>query len=298
MYGLGASDDKSGVAVLMLLAKYLEATKSLQCDVWLTFVVKEELDGSGTKSFLNWFEEKGYKRKYKNLSAILLEPTDFCTLELGHRGNVFVSLTTRGNSGHGSQPKSIKIHSVLAMMNILQEIQKIEKKWIADYSHSLLGSPSVGITSIHAGDIHVPNKFPETCVLTLDIRTTPTLHAIVLKELKKSLKEYPVDIEFLYEPAPFGLTSKESPIVSAIRTILDDRVKLSISKGSTDQCFFTKRDISAVVFGPGERKTIHQPNEYCHLDNITKSLDMFMSLIDIWPNIKAQNEIASRRHRR
>ena len=54
IFGLGASDEKAGVAALMLLGKQLLKEKPA-CDVWLVFVVKEEVDGSGTRDFLKWF---------------------------------------------------------------------------------------------------------------------------------------------------------------------------------------------------------------------------------------------------
>src|SRR3989338_2018420 len=48
IYGLGASDEKAGVAALLLLAGKLVKNQPI-VDVWLMFVVNEEVDGSGTK---------------------------------------------------------------------------------------------------------------------------------------------------------------------------------------------------------------------------------------------------------
>jgi acetylornithine deacetylase/succinyl-diaminopimelate desuccinylase-like protein len=286
MYGLGASDEKAAVASLMMLAKKI-SKKDLETDVWLTFVNKEESDGSGTKSFIDWFEKEGHLAKYNNLAAVLLEPTGLATLELGHRGNIFVKLTTNGDSGNGSKPKEIKTHSVLEMMKVLNVVEGLDDEWSKSYTHQILGAPSIGVaTSIQAGNMETPNKFPSTCVATLDIRTTPELHGVVLEKLKDQLKGFPVQVDYLYDPAPFGLTEGDSLIVTTMQEILPYKVKLSISWGSTDQCFFTAKNIPAVVFGPGEKRTMHKPNEFCYINKIDKGVDIFQTLINMWSKQK------------
>ncbi len=171
----------------MFLAKKLKDNKP-KCDVWLTFVVSEETSGSGTKNFLTWFK-KNYIKQYKDIAGVLLEPTGLESIEVGHRGNIFIKLKTLGDSGHGSQPQKIQNHAVFIMIKVLEKIQKLEKSWKKKYKHEFLGEPSIGIaTSIQAGSVESPNKFPDSCVTTLDIRTTPKLNSVVLQELKESLK--------------------------------------------------------------------------------------------------------------
>ena len=69
IYGLGASDEKAGVAALLMLAEKLVKNQP-EVDIWLMFVVSEEVDGSGTKIALKSLPYKSYHK----LAAVLVEP--------------------------------------------------------------------------------------------------------------------------------------------------------------------------------------------------------------------------------
>lgn len=281
IYGLGASDEKAGVAGLLLLAKLLK-NKQLSPDIWLTFVTDEETTGEGTKSFFDWLEKNQYLKKYSKIFGILTEPTNLTSFEFGHRGNIFVKLTTLGNSGHGSKPEKIKKHAVLQMLHAINKIQDLEKIWKEKYSHPSLGAPSIGIgTSIQGGDINSPNKFPDKCIATLDIRTTPSLHSKCLKELKNFLRGDQIKVEYLYNPLSFGFTREDSQIIKKFKTAFP-KLKLERSPGATDQCFFTEKEIDAIVFGPGERDIMHQPNEYCYPEKIEQWVEMIEKILEAW----------------
>ena len=85
LVGLGASDMKAGLAASLTLAeRFLESKPPV--DMWFTYVVNEEVDGSGTADFAKWFDGSGGIGKYKDMAAIFTEPTDLTELEHGHRG--------------------------------------------------------------------------------------------------------------------------------------------------------------------------------------------------------------------
>ncbi len=283
IYGLGASDEKCAVVVLIELAKTFQSKKP-DCDIWLTFVISEETTGLGSKSLLRWFAAN-HLHRYKKVAGVLLEPTGLEHFEIGHRGNVFIKLTTKGDGGHGSKPDLVKTHAVFAMFDVLNQMKKIEKKWQQKYKDELLGVPTIAIaTSIRAGDSTSPNKIGDVCTATMDIRTTPKLHPIVLAELKKELIKHTAEIEYLYQPAPLGLTDKSDDIVQAIKNVIPV-ADMKISQGATDQCFFTETGIPAIVFGPGEKKIMHRPNEYCELKKVTKCISLVQKLITEWNKI-------------
>ncbi|MCL5091107.1 MAG: M20/M25/M40 family metallo-hydrolase, partial [Patescibacteria group bacterium] len=76
LYGRGAADMKAGVAASATVAKELLKQKDdLPTDVWFVFVTKEETDGSGTKSFTEWFKSQGYWDQYQQIGAVFTEPT-------------------------------------------------------------------------------------------------------------------------------------------------------------------------------------------------------------------------------
>jgi acetylornithine deacetylase/succinyl-diaminopimelate desuccinylase-like protein len=277
MYGLGASDEKAGVVSLLLLASQLQKQKPA-CDIWLAFVVKEEVDGSGSREFVDWFTQNQIQL-YQSVAAILLEPTGLTVVEIGHRGNVFIKLITKGDGGHASQPHKIKNNAVLMMLEVLKKLEKL--KW-DNFEDKILGKPSIGLgTSISAGNIDTPNKFADQCVATLDIRTTPKLHHQVLKILQGYLTEGRVICEYLYPPVGFGLTNRNDPIVHSIK-LVKPKIKIDYSQSSNDMCFFTQHHIPAIVFGPGESKCMHQPNEYCKIEKVDQAVALFVKLLERW----------------
>ncbi len=277
IFGLGASDEKAAVATLLLLAqKYM--THKPACDVWFTFVVNEEVDGSGTAHVVDWFM-KHHQRRYVHVAAILGEPTNLAKIEIAHKGNVFVKVIVRGDSGHGSRPEAIKTHAIETMYGVEKKLKALVKKWKKHYADPVLGVSTIGFTSISAGSAASPNKFPDTCIATFDVRTTPLLHANVLSlikhELGKDISVFPI-----YPPVPCGYTDPGDTLVQAFQKVTGKPI--GISDGSNDLCFFSAVKIPGVVFGPGDPSCIHQANEYCKIKNIEICAKMYMDVIDIW----------------
>ena len=277
MYGLGASDEKVGVASLLRLAKRL-IDDPPEVDVWLMFVVREELDGAGTKECVEWWQSRGVGEGYEQVAAVLVEPTGLEAVEIGHRGNVFVELAVEGSGGHGSRPDKVAVNPVV-VGQVLQRVSQLHTKWQVEYRDKWLGRPSIGVgIAIKGGDLAVPNKFADRCRASLDVRTIPVMHETALAELKRWLADYPVTVTVLGLPAPAGLVAEDAVIVRVVRQVVSE-VKVTVSAGSTDQCFFTAAGIPAVIFGPGEKSVIHQPNEYCYLDKLIQSGEIYWQII-------------------
>ena len=275
MYGLGASDEKATIATLLYLARALSIRKPA-CDVYLTFVAREEIDGSGTKEVLEWFE-KHERKKYKAVAGILGEPTGLSEIEIAHKGNIFLTITTKGQSGHGSAPSKIKTHAVLEMIEIVHKLKRLETTWKEKYSDPILGSPTIGLlTSISAGDSTSPNKFPDTCKATFDVRTTPPLHNQAKKEIQTIIT--PATVEYTYTPVSYGYTEGKEKIVEITKQVTN--ATIVASSWSNDMCFFTEKNIPAVVLGPGERETIHKANEYCFVEKIDTCVQYYHQMIE------------------
>jgi acetylornithine deacetylase len=283
IYGLGASDEKAGVAALLLLAKKLITEKPL-IDVWFTFVTNEEIDGNGTKEVMKYFDKQGIFKQYQSIAGVICEPTGLSEIQIAHKGNVFLQLSARGDAGHGSEPEKIKINAIDELNKIIQKIIKLGKKWQNEYSDGILGTPTVSLTGFQAGDINVPNSFPSKAVAIFDIRTIPEMHSKVVPEIKRLLKTENVVVSTIGDPAPPGLTHKNNLIVSTLKKVWP-KAKIASTAGSTDMCFFSERGISAVIFGPGEIDVVHKPNEFCYLRKIGDCVEIYNQLIMEWAKL-------------
>lgn len=280
IYGLGSSDEKAGVAALMLLAKKL-IKKKPSVDVWLTFVVSEEIDGAGTKEVMIYFDKQGIFKQYKSIAGVICEPTGLSEIQIAHKGNVFLQLTVKGDSGHGSEPEKIRVNAINELNKLIQKVIKIGGKWQSVYSDDILGTPTVSLTAFQAGDVKVPNSFPSQAMMSFDIRTIPNMHDLVVPTINKLLKNVNAKVTTLGEPAPPGFTDKNNPIVLALKNVCP-KAKITSTNGSTDMCFFSERGIPAVIFGPGEIDVVHKPDEYCYLEKIDESVVLYKKLISGW----------------
>lgn len=277
IYGLGASDEKASIASLVLLAKELKG-RSLANDVWLTFVVREETDGSGTQSFLRLLAKE--INKYREVAVVVCEPTGLKEIQIGHKGNVFLKVIAFGDSGHGSEPEAVERRAISEMFEVGQKMEDVSREWQKLYDHKILGKPTIGFTSIFAGDSKTPNKFPDSCLATFDIRTTPQIHDKALSLVKKQLGQK-IEVDYLYQPCPFGLTLKGERIVKVAKMVLPE-AKIAVSNSACDLCFFSQVGVPGIVLGPGEKKTVHKPNEFCWLFKIGKAVKVYRKIIDLW----------------
>lgn len=280
LFGLGTSDTKGGVASTMMLSTQL-IKEMPSCDVYFSFVVREELDGLGTKQFVNWFTGNKNYKKYKDVSAIVCEPTSLKSMEISHKGNAFIKVFVKGQTGHGSRPWLIKKHAIWEAWKIIESIEAQIKKWQGKYSDSMIGSPSIGLTGINSGSTNSPNKFPGTCTLQLDIRTTPKFHPKLDLEIKEWLSKFNVDYKYMVKPAPFGWCSKDEKIVKVIKDVIPN-IEIFSSDGATDQCFFSQKGIPTVIFGPGEKEQSHKLNEYCYPQQIFQAVEIYKKIIKKW----------------
>ena len=298
LIGLGTSDMKSGLAASMLVAEGFSSTRRSPIDLWFTYVTNEEVDGSGTKSFAEWFARKGYHRKYKSIAAIFTEPTGLVEIEHGHRGNYFIEVKTTGLAGHASRPDKIRgITAVRKMINFADALQNEVGVWRREFPDKYF-SPSVTVgemTSIRAnvkattknGDPEVladsPNKFASSCVATFDLRTTPYSHNIIYKKFKALAKKMGAKASLLYDPGPSGFTDPKREIIKVLKSFVK-KTKLTVSQGSADLGFLTARGIKAVIFGPGEKEQSHKINEFCYPSQISDAVRIYRAVVEKWAN--------------
>ncbi|MBI2326080.1 M20/M25/M40 family metallo-hydrolase [Candidatus Collierbacteria bacterium] len=289
MIGLGASDMKAGLAASLLTC--VAFSKNVPpVDLWFTFVVREEQDGSGSLDFAKWFKNEGHVKKYRRIGGIFTEPTGLSEIEHGHRGNIFLWARTQGDSGHASRPKDIAVHSVKKMVEFADILEKEVDKWSRKYRNKIFNPPSVGIfTSINAGviaekgqvEVESPNKFPASCSASFDIRTVPGFHEISLSKIKALAKKMGVEVGLLFPIAPCGYTDPQDKLVQVVKK-LAKKVKLSVSQGSADMGFLSEVGVKTIIFGPGEKRQSHMVNEYCYPDQVEKAVVLYKQIVENW----------------
>lgn len=274
LYGLGASDDKASIVSLLGLALELFDRKP-PIDVFIVFVTNEEINGEGSKTFMQYFKVN-YKDTYKEIAAIVAEPTDLNYIELGYRSTGIVRITTSGDSGHGARPEEIKRHSIYEMFEVIKKINVLEKKLKITAYDSLLGFPTITLTNIQSVDT-ARNQIPSTCRSIWDVRVTPKIEKNLLPILKKTLGRE-AEIELIKSPKGCIKVNPNERIIKIFKKIMPN-LKTQYAKGANDSGYFVREAIPAVTFGPGLKSTIHKENEYVDINNIYKAKDIYLKLI-------------------
>jgi succinyl-diaminopimelate desuccinylase len=278
LYGRGAVDMKSGLAGSMEAAIILSKRESLPTDIWFTYVVNEEVDGSGTHAFAEWFKGS-YASKYNSLAAIFTEPTDLATIEHGHKGNFFIDATIVGDTGHSSRPGLLKTMAPLQMAQFISGLPKLNTEW-AKQDTKEFTPPTVAITSIQA-ESKSYNKIAEKAVAHLDLRTIPGFHTGAYNQLQELASLHGITLSFAYDPAPTGYTKKDAPIIRAMQSLIPG-LNMEVSEASADLGFVTDIGVEGVIFGPGDKNLSHTTDESIPVGEIQRTPELFVNIYDAW----------------
>jgi acetylornithine deacetylase len=57
---------------------------------------------------------------------------------------------------------------------------------------------------------------------------------------------------------------------------------VQVTQGATDQQFFTRANIPAVICGPGEKSIIHAPNEYIEKSLLELCAARYAEIVTAW----------------
>jgi succinyl-diaminopimelate desuccinylase len=276
---------KAGIAAMIMAAKVLRL-ENIQLDgtLSLSFVPDEEKDGPAGTRFLI---ESGM------ISAdfcIVGEPTGGVDLCYGHKGSLWLEITTYGRPAHGSRPWK-GINAFTQMVEVVKEIDRSIKPSllhqegvdISDQVAGMTGTLSLGGVISSGASLNV---VPSSCTMTVDRRLAPgesptqvldNFHSI-LRGLEKRSSDFKADMRILSQ-YPACVTSADSLIIGALQNTLLDitgvKPELFLMLGGCDMRFFHSRGIPTVIYGPGVRGMSHQSDEYVELDKIVTAAQVY-----------------------
>jgi succinyl-diaminopimelate desuccinylase len=253
LFGVGASDMKAGVAVMLALAEGLEPSGA-RFDLAFVFYDAEEgpHEGNGLKRLLAempWLRQASL--------AVLLEPTALA-LEMGCMGTVNAEVRVRGKSAHSARPW-LGVNAVERAAAWLAEVTRFPAAAVSvagvEYRETLQ------VTTLAAG--RARNVVPDELVANLNYRFPPDRG---LAEAERKLRTLVPDaFEFaVVDAAAPGQVSADHPLVGEFRERTGAEVRGK--QGWTDVAQFTAAGVPAFNYGPGAPEQAHQREEHCPLD--------------------------------
>jgi succinyl-diaminopimelate desuccinylase len=277
IYGRGASDMKSGLAAMAVaVANLRQEETTLPGDLLFAATAGEEVDCRGARRFV----ERGI---LEGVGAVVIaEPTRGDVI-LAHKGALWVEITTRGKSAHGSAPET-GINAIEHMHSVLGELlQNFRFKVDPDPA---LGAPTLSVDRIDGGV--AVNVVPDECRLQMDIRTVPAQdHGEILQDIEQSidfLRDYLPDLNYEIEVMQERLavnTPEEERIAQVAKGLREETHDSPSSR--TGASYYTDAsvlvesypDLAVVLYGPGDDHLAHQPNECVDVEAFVRSIEFY-----------------------
>ena len=280
IYGRGASDMKSGLAAMAVaLANLKQEGTTLPGDVLFAATAGEEVDCHGARRFV----ERGV---LEGVGAVVIaEPTRGDVIP-AHKGALWVEITTRGKSAHGSAPEA-GINAIEHMHHVLGELLQ-NFRFEVDPDPAL-GAPTLSVDRIDGGA--AVNLVPDECRLQIDVRTVPAQdHGGILQDiehcidsLRDNLPELDYEIEVMQERLAVN-TPKDERIVQAAERLREETYNSPSSRVGapyyTDASVLVESypDLAIVLYGPGDDWLAHQPNECVDVDSFARSIGFYKQI--------------------
>ncbi len=248
--GLGASDMKSGVAVMLeiLRPEILQNSRFNLVQVYYDGEEGPDIDSGIHRVFA----------RSKLLSdvalCLVLEPTDRA-LQLGCMGSIHARITFRGSRAHSARPWQGE-NAIHKSAKFLEKIGALQPRHI-----EIAGLPFtevISITQAKSGN-NSRNVVPDIFELNLNMRLAPSRQLADAKLEIMRLVDGEATVEFI-DAAPSCPVPESNPFLEELQT----RYKLERKpkQAYTDVAVFSAHGIPAVNFGPGLTSQAHQHGEY------------------------------------
>jgi succinyl-diaminopimelate desuccinylase len=283
LYGRGTEDNQQAIVSSLLAVKMLQDLNlQPEYNVGLLFVADEETgSGYGIEYVLAQRPE-------------LFQPHDLIlvpdsgdpgglTIEVAEKSSLWIKCETKGKGTHGSTPEKGKnahkagAHLIVKMNNLYKEFAEKDDVYDPPISTFEPTKKEKNVDNV--------NTIPADDIFYFDCRILP---CYPLEKVKGKIrqwadeveKEFGVEIIFSYPqektaPTP---TPVDAPVVSALQKAVKevtghDAKTIGIGGGTVAACF-REKNLPAVCWSNLD-ESLHQPNEYCKIDNVITDARVF-----------------------
>ena len=255
--GLGASDMKGGLAVMIELAQTLAES---ELDLAYLFFTREEL-AAGESPLPQFFED------CPEIAAadlvVMMEPTDN-TIQAGCLGNLNARLVYSGVSAHSARPWLVDnaIHGAIRGLADLAALDPVDVE-----VEGLVFREVVSVVGIRGGIAQ--NVVPDRAEAEINYRYAPNRSPA---EAEARLRELAGEaaVEDLANSPPAHVAA-DTPLVRRLRDAGD--FALEPKQAWTPVAEFAARGLDAVNFGPGATRYAHRRDERVEVSELVRSYE-------------------------
>jgi acetylornithine deacetylase len=287
IYGRGAVDMKGGLACALFATKALhDSGVRLRGRLSVASVVGEEDGGTGTLATI--------LRGHTADGAIVIEPTELAVIT-AQAGSLMFRLIVPGSAAHGCVRDSgvNAIEKFLPLFAALRRLES-ERNGVTQGAASVAGDPSdplfaayrlpwpIEVGTVRAGDwaSSVPDKLVAEGRFGVAIGEAPAAARRAFEDAIARaaaadawLREHPPTVEWWggrFDPA---VTSSADPIVTAIieaaKAVTGSSPPVEgVTYGADMRLLVNVGRVPTVLFGPGDVRVAHMPDEYVPIDEL------------------------------
>ena len=274
VFGLGASNMKSGLAAFMVAGKAIrQSGATLKGDLILAAVA-----GEISRTPIGPYQSESYRGEGTGTIHLLTHgmQTDYAIVadRSGHsivwaqNGVAQFKITTFGDPhaawGVTREEKAPEVSSaILKMVKVLQAVDswaaEFERAHVYQSPHGAI-VPKVNIGSIQGGAPFRPNYYPGVCSIYVDVRTPPELRPVqVQHELKEALAKLGLEYEIEMYASKMGYQAKGAdPVIKVLAESYEKLFGKKTPKPTglhasiwTDTNIYNEMGIPACKFGLG-----------------------------------------------
>ena len=253
VHGLGASDMKGGVAVMVELARAAVPGRYLFFTREEVPVVESPLPALFATGLLGGVE-----------LAVVLEPTD-CILHAGCLGNIQARVTFHGESAHSARPWT-GLNAIHELVRGLQALVELEPRDVE--LDGLVYREVVSAVRVEGGI--ASNVVPAAASVELNFRYMGDGAEERLRSLVPQ-----GEIEIL-SSAPSAPPALGNPRVARLRQLVSD---VAPKQAWTPVAQFAEQGIDAINYGPGLTRYAHRVDEQIPIENLTVAYETLRTFL-------------------
>ncbi|MBV8085581.1 MAG: succinyl-diaminopimelate desuccinylase [Chloroflexi bacterium] len=268
IHGLGTSDMKSALAVMLELGEWLDrAQPNLGVELGLLFFAREELpitDSAVPALFRRCPELR------EAALLVVMEPTDNA-LQMGCLGNLNAEVQFHGKSAHSARPWQGEnaLHQAIAG---LAEIGRREP--LAVEIGALTYTEVVGVTKLQAGI--AGNVIPDLASATINYRYAPDRRPDDAEARLRGWLPAGADLRVIGN-APPARVVMDNPLIERLRTV--GNLPVEPKQAWTPVAEFSAEGLDAINFGPGAGRYAHQRDEQVEVGQIVRAYDILQRFL-------------------